>query len=219
MAKKIKMDEHKLISKYIETVLDHEKKPASIHKFCKELDIEEGVFYSYFGNFEKLERRIFSLFLENSLELLAKNEDFKDFDARNKVLSLYFTFFETLTANRSYVLMALNQNGSTLKNMGTLSDLRTHFKNFVKTLDIETIDFKQESIEKIQDKGREEFFWLQLLITLKFWMEDSSPSFEKTDVLIEKSVQASFDAMNTQPVKSFIDLGKFIVKERMNFKL
>ncbi|MDG1503318.1 MAG: TetR/AcrR family transcriptional regulator, partial [Flavicella sp.] len=49
--------------------------------------------------------------------------------------------------------------------------------------------------------------------------EDSSPSFEKTDVLIEKSVQASFDAMNTQPVKSFIDLGKFIVKERMNFKL
>ena len=103
--------------------------------------------------------------------------------------------------------------------MGTLSDLRTHFKNFVKTLDIETIDFKQESIEKVQEKGREEFFWLQLLITLKFWMEDSSPSFEKTDVLIEKSVQASFDAMNTQPVKSFIDLGKFIVKERMNFKL
>jgi hypothetical protein len=219
MTKKSKLDEHKLISKYIEIVLDHEKKPTSIYKFCKELQIEEGAFYSYFSNFEKLEKRIFSLFFENSLELLAKNDDFKDFDARNKVLSLYFTLFEMFTANRSYVIFALNQNSSSLKNMGTLSDLRTHFKNFVKTLDIEMIDFKQERIEKIQEKGREEFFWIQLLITLKFWMEDSSPSFEKTDVLIEKSVQASFDAMNTQPIKSFIDLGKFIVKERMNFKL
>jgi AcrR family transcriptional regulator len=219
MTKKSKLDEHKLISKYIEIVLDHGKKPTSIYKFCKELQIEEGAFYSYFSNFEKLEKRIFSLFFENSLELLAKNDDFKDFDARNKVLSLYFTLFEMFTANRSYVIFALNQNSSSLKNMGTLSDLRTHFKNFVKTLDIEMIDFKQERIEKIQEKGREEFFWIQLLITLKFWMEDSSPSFEKTDVLIEKSVQASFDAMNTQPIKSFIDLGKFIVKERMNFKL
>ena len=219
MAKKLKLDEHKLISKYIETVLDHGKKPTSIYKFCKELQIEEGTFYSYFSNFEKLEKRIFSLFFENSLELLAKNDDFKDFDARNKVLSLYFTLFEMFTANRSYVIFALNQSSSSLKNMGTLSDLRTHFKNFVKTLDIEMIDFKQERIEKIQEKGREEFFWIQLLVTLKFWMEDSSPSFEKTDVLIEKSVQASFDAMNTQPIKSFIDLGKFIIKERMNFKL
>ena len=50
-------------------------------------------------------------------------------------------------------------------------------------------------------------------------MDDTSSSFEKTDIFIEKSVHASFDIINTTPVKSFIDLGKFLLKEKMNFKL
>ncbi|MDG2073765.1 MAG: TetR/AcrR family transcriptional regulator, partial [Polaribacter sp.] len=78
---------------------------------------------------------------------------------------------------------------------------------------------KQEKFEKIQDKGIQEGFWIQFLMIIKFWMDDTSSSFEKTDIFIEKSVHASFDIINTTPVKSFIDLGKFLLKEKMNFKL
>jgi hypothetical protein len=51
---------------------------------------------------------------------------------------------------------------------------------------------------------------------MKFWMDDSSASFEKTDIFIEKSVNASFELMNIKPIQSLVDLGKFILKE--NFK-
>ncbi|MFN4199515.1 MAG: TetR/AcrR family transcriptional regulator, partial [Flavobacterium sp.] len=41
-----------------------------------------------------------------------------------------------------------------------------------------------------------------------------SKGFEKTDVLIEKSVKAAFDVMDTTPLESIFDLGKFIWKEK-----
>ena len=47
-------------------------------------------------------------------------------------------------------------------------------------------------------------------------MDDTSASFEKTDVFIEKSVNTSFDVLQVTPLKSVIDLGKFLFKEKMN---
>ncbi|PIV19236.1 MAG: heat-shock protein, partial [Flavobacteriales bacterium CG03_land_8_20_14_0_80_35_15] len=70
-----------------------------------------------------------------------------------------------------------------------------------------------------QEKSLEESAWIQLLITMKFWLDDTSASFEKTDIFIEKSLNASFDLLNVQPLKSIIDLGKFLFKEKMNPKL
>jgi hypothetical protein len=55
------------------------------------------------------------------------------------------------------------------------------------------------------------------LVLLKFWIEDQSPKFEKTDIAIEKSVQAVFDLLQSNPLEKWIDLGKFMVKE--GFKL
>jgi aconitase B len=86
-------------------------------------------------------------------------------------------------------------------------------------LDIETLDLKQEQLEKIQNKGKENIFWAQFMMILKFWIEDHSPSFEKTDIFIEKTVHASFDILNIKPVQSFLELGKFLLKEKMNFKM
>ena len=54
---------------------------------------------------------------------------------------------------------------------------------------------------------------------LKFWLEDTSESFEKTDVFIEKSINTSFDLLDTKALKSMLDLGKFIFKEKKHFKL
>ncbi|MNE93588.1 hypothetical protein D3C87_1812930 [compost metagenome] len=55
-------------------------------------------------------------------------------------------------------------------------------------------------------------------MTLKFWLEDASPAFEKTDIFIEKSVKATFELMNITPIDSLIDFGKFIFKEKIYSK-
>jgi len=212
------ISENQLVSKYIDILLETGKQPASIYTFSKELGIDESTFYKHFSSFEHLEEKVFTLFFDNATSLLENNEDFKDYDAKNKLLSLYFTYVEILTENRSYVLLALNDNKNSLKNLKKLEGLKKSFGHFINKLQIEKIDFKQERIEKFQERGIQEVFWVQFLIILKFWMDDSSSVFEKTDVFIEKSIHASFEIINTKPAKSFLDLGKFLLKEKMDFK-
>jgi hypothetical protein len=78
-------------------------------------------------------------------------------------------------------------------------------------------DFRtqQEKLQNFQEKTFQETSWIQLLLALKFWIDDSSPAFEKTDIYIEKSVKASFELMNIVPLDSLIDFGKFIFKEKI----
>ena len=219
MAPQKEINEIDIVTKYIDTLLTTGEAPKSIYVFSQKLSIEESEFYTYFTSFEHLEERIFTLFFENAISVLEKNEDFNQYDAKNKVLSLYFTYIEILTTNRSYVLLALKGSGKSFQQSKKLKGLKKMFGNFTKTLHIDKINIKQETIEKLQDKGIQEGFWLQFLMIIKYWMEDTSASFEKTDLFIEKSVQASFDVLQTKPAKSIIDLGKFLLKERMNFKM
>ncbi len=215
MAKKKNITQLDIISMYMDYVLEHNEDPKSVYKFAKENNFEEQLFYNSFASFEAIKKSIFTVFFENTLALLHKSEEFETFDARNQLLSFYFTFFENLTANRSYVVYALSGQGNKLKTLSILSGLRTHFKKFIDTLNIEKLELKQERLEKFQDKAINESAWIQLIMTMQFWLNDTSSSFEKTDVFIEKSVNASFDVLNIAPVKSVIDFGKFLFKEKM----
>jgi hypothetical protein len=46
-------------------------------------------------------------------------------------------------------------------------------------------------------------------------LDDTSKGFEKTDILIEKSVNTVVDLADTKPLESLFDLGKFLWKEKM----
>lgn len=216
MAKKKNIKQSDIVSFYMDYVLTHNHKPKSVYAFAKDNNFEEQKFYEFFNSFEVLEQSIFKIFFDNTLEVLHKSEDYQSFDARNKLLSFYFTFFEVLTANRSYVIHALNADKNQLKSLKVLSHLKKSFTNYIELLDIKTLDLKQEKLEKLKNRGLKESAWFQLLLTMKFWMDDTSPSFEKTDIYIEKSVQASFDLIDTTPLRSLIDFGKFLYKEKIH---
>ncbi|MCM4151204.1 heat-shock protein [Arenibacter sp. N53] len=216
MAKKKTISENDIISTYMDFVLEHNENPKSVYAFAKAYNFEESKFYQFFGSFEAIEKHVFKAFFDNTLSVMEKSDDYKSFDARNKLLSFYFTFFENLTANRSYVVYALDRHKNGLKRLTILSELKKSFTAYIEGLDIKTLEIKQEQIDKIQRRALQESAWLQLLLTMKFWIDDTSSSFEKTDIFIEKSVNTSFDILNIAPLKSVIDFGKFIFKERMH---
>jgi len=216
MAKKKSISKHDIIVLYMDYVLEHNEQPKSVYIFSKANNFEEAKFYEFFASFEAVQIQIFKTFFDNTISTLNKSEDYLSFDARNKLLSFYFTFFENLTANRSYVVHALYDHKNTMKGLTLLSKLRNSFMLFIDDLNIETLDIKQEEINKLQKRALQESAWLQLLLTIKFWLEDTSPSFEKTDIFIEKSVNTSFDVFNIAPLKSVIDFGKFLYKEKMH---
>ena len=215
MAKKKNITQNDIISFYMDYVLEHDQQPKSVYSFAKHNNFEETKFYEYFGTFEAVEKHVFKAFHDNSIATLQKCEDYPEFEPRDKLLSYYFTFFENLTANRSYVVYALNKHKNNLKSFKALAALKSSFTHYISELGIELIDIKEDRLDKIQNRGLQETAWLQLLLTMKFWIDDTSSSFEKTDIFIEKSVNTSFDVLNIAPLKSLIDFGKFIFKEKI----
>lgn len=214
--KKTSITRESIISIYMNYRLEKNEKPKSVYQLTQLNNIDESVFYTFFGSLEGIEKEIYKLFLEKTITILHKDASYEGYDMKNKLLSFYFTFFELLTANRSYVLMSLKEHQMPLKNLALLTELRKGFLKFI--TNITTIDpiVKNEKVEKFQSKAIEESAWIQFLLTLKFWMDDNSPSFEKTDIYIEKSVKLSFELMNTAPLESLIDFGKFLFKEAKN---
>ncbi|EJL59807.1 TetR family transcriptional regulator C-terminal domain-containing protein [Flavobacterium sp. CF136] len=217
-AKKKILSKEDIVSIYMNQVLEKGEKPKSVYHFAKENDFTEAEFYTFFGTLEGLEKEIFKLFFTNTIDLLHKNTDYREYNMKNKMLSFYFTFFEVLTANRSYVLQSLKLNRNPLKNLVQLTLLRDSFKEYVSEILTDDYRIEQEKLQKFQEKGIQESAWLQLMLTIKFWMDDASAAFEKTDIFIEKSVNASFELMNVAPMNHLIDLGKFLFKEKIYSK-
>lgn len=212
--KKTVITKDKIVSLYMNYKLENNNKPKSVYQFAKENGFEEKDFYSFFGTLESVEKEIFKIFLEKTLDLVQKDPSYETYDMKSKMLSFYFTFFEMLSANRSYVVMSLKEHQNQLKNLMQLSSLRVEFKNFIAAILTDEVRTQHEKFQNIQEKAIQESAWIQFLLTMKFWMEDESPAFEKTDIYIEKSVKASFELMNIAPLESLIDFGKFIFKEK-----
>lgn len=215
MAKKKKITSNDIISWYMDYVLEHNHQPKTVYAFAKANNFDEQMFYDFFGSFDAVEKHVFSAFHHNTVRVIESSDDYPNYEPRHKLLSFYFTFFENLTANRSYVKFALDQHKTNLKAMELLKDLKREFTGYIERLGIDLIDIKQEQIDRVQQRGLKETAWLQLLLTMKFWLDDTSPAFEKTDIYIEKSVNTSFDVLDVAPVRSLINFGKFIFKEKI----
>lgn len=212
---KEEIKKEQIISAYMEYVLINEKTPKSVFKFCREHDFEESRFYEYFGSFEGLQMEIWNSFYEQTILLANTSEEYASYSNREKMLTFFYTFFELLTLNRSYVLFTLKEHQNILRNLVQLKGLRKNIKNFAADLIRENNKVKKLKILKQSVTVFSEGAWLQTLFLLKYWMDDNSAGFENTDVAIEKSVRAIFDVFDTQPLESVLDFGKFLWKDKM----
>lgn len=214
-SKKQLIDDDQLIEMYMNTVLEKNEAPKNVYLFCKENSVEEADFYSFFNSLDALKETIWVKFFENTVNTLHKDTNYAGYENRNKLLSLYFTFFEILTLNRTYVYYALKDNKEGLRNLKQLTSLRNHFKDYIVDILKSAETEKDSKIKKVTTPLFSEGAWLQFLFILKFWLDDRSKGFEKTDIMIEKAVKATFDILDTTPLESLFDLGKFIWKERV----
>ncbi len=196
----------------MEHALEHEHFPSSVYRFCKDHKIDEAQFYHHYASLDSVKHAVWEAFYDNVHGLLAKNKAYAEMSRKDRLLSFYYTFFEVLLLNRSYVLMALNEGNQPLKNLGQLKNLRKAIKTFA----TELIEEGNEEKSRFTTNPVELFSeatWAQLLLLMKFWMSDSSKGFEKTDALIEKSVNVVFEVFDSTRLDTILDLGKFLWKE------
>lgn len=203
----------KIKSAYIEHLLLKGKKPASVFEFTRTLGIQESEFYQLFGSFEVLEKEIWSGFIQTTLNTLSTSEEYITYPAREKLLSFYFTLIEVLKKNRSFILMS-HEKGFEMLKSHVLSKTRDVFKEYAAQLIGEGIE-SGEIVKRpyISDKYPEGL-WLQMLFVLKFWINDDSREFQKTDAAIEKAVKLSFDLMSPGAVDSLVDMARFLYQNK-----
>lgn len=218
MNKKKNSSKLDILTLYMDLVSEQKMKPLDVEDFCDQVHLEEDNFYQHFKSLKKVEKTIFNELFENSLEVLNESEEFISFDGKNKLLSFYFTFFENLTLNRAYVEVVLKGCKNQLKSYKTLSTLKKSFLLFVDSLELSESILPIDGLEKIQTNVISYAAWIQLLATLKFWLDDTSDSFEKTDIFIEKSINTSFELIENKFLKNAFDFGKFVYKEKIQKK-
>ena len=209
------IDDNYIISLYMNDILEDNHNTKNVYIFCKKNSIEESDFYSFFGSLEAVKQSIWTKFLENAISTLEKDENYANYPNKSKLLSLYFTLFEILTLNRSYVIFSLMENKEGMKNLKDFKHFRLHFKNFIKDIMDTSTSENSSRVAKVARPVFSEGAWIQFLFILKFWMDDTSKSFEKTDIIIEKSVNTVVDLLDTKPLENLFDLGKFLWKEKM----
>ena len=214
MAKKKKISRENLIDAYMSFIEERKKYPITIASLAKAYNFEEQAFYKHFKSTKQLDKEIYESFVTQTIALLLQSESYHEFKAREKLLSFYYTLFELLTANRGYVLLTIKSKKHYFSSSALLKRFRAAFTTFITSIDIETIRFNEDTIDKLQLKLIADFAWLQFYGVLKFWIDDTSADFEKTDILIEKSINTGFDLINIQPLRSVIDLGKFLLNEK-----
>ena len=135
---------HKIEITIDEIVHATEDNSKNFQSFEDVLDIKEDEFYGFFGSFESLQQIIWNKFFDNSYGLMQKNKQYASMTNEEKMLTFFFTFFENLTLNRSYVLFIIKEHKYSLEGLMQLKGLRKKFKDFASKLIEERNDEKQQ---------------------------------------------------------------------------
>lgn len=213
MKKKTPLSHEYIMLQYSDYLLNHGERPKNVFLFAKENKFEEKEFYHYFAGFEQLENEMLKHFFEKSLELVESGT--QCVSAKEKLLNVYFVFFENLTMNRSVVLQIVGE--TKWQHLKVLDGLRIRFSAFVNSLafpEPEIMKNAGQRMQEMNEKSRLGLLWLHLLSVLEFWKSDTSPDFEKTDLFIEKTIDTGFELLENEPLRKLVDLGKFLWKEK-----
>lgn len=203
-----------IMASFIKCKLMKGRNPESVYSFAVEHGISESDFYSEFASFEALEREIWKGFLERTLNILTKSTEYGSYSVKEKLLAFFYTILEVWRENRSYILLEWNEKGNFEFFSGNLKSARETFLQYIKNLTEEGINTGEIKKRPLITERYGEILWFYLLFVLRFWIKDDSKNFEKTDVLIEKSMKLIFELFQEGPLDSAIDLVKFLYQNR-----
>ncbi len=196
-------------------VLEHGTAPKSVFKFAKDLKLKEEDFYEYFTSFEAIKSAVWSDIFEGTLSRIESQEIFKEYSAREKFLSFLFTWIEELKKNRSYLLSLYGEKSSNLMSLPKeVAEFKQQFKDFANEIVLEGKETEEIASRPIISDRYDEALWVQTWFVFRYWIDDRSPRFEKTDAAIEKSVNLAFDLMGKSALDSFLDFAKFLYQSK-----
>ncbi len=199
---------------YQDYVLEHGKLPETVRLFTKYLDITDESFYKHFGSLKNIEASIWNDYYETTLEVIQKDPEFEEMQAREKHLSFLYTLVELVKPDRSFILFRLENKKPT-----NIPKELQNTQQIISSADIywaKTFDFLPERAKEGTQSTYRRVLWSHSIATLLFWVQDDTGESKDTDVFIEKSTRTVFDVGELPALDSIFDLSKFFL-QKMGF--
>jgi AcrR family transcriptional regulator len=204
----------KIKDKFLDYYLSEGKLPPSVFQFSKSIKMTEPDFYDEFGSFDAILQQIWSDFFTETFDVLKKQTEYQEFSVRDKLLTFHYSLIEVLKKNRSFILLSHTklQKPMMMKPNNVLNMAKREFMEYAQELVVEGQENREIEPRLLLQLSNQypSLLWRLTLSITEFWIKDTSRLFEKTDSLIEKSVNASMDLMGKTAFDSLFDLGKFM---------
>lgn len=202
----------KILSKYIDFIQLHKKRPKSIEAFMEELNMKKTTFHKYFSSFKQLEKEFWRSNFIEVLQNIQKQEVYNSYSVNEKLLAFYFSWIEGLKVYREFVTFSLSEERVYELYPDSFELFKRDFEDYCNRLVTEGLETEEVAKRVYITDKYQYLLWYQPVSIVKFWVKDSSKDFEDTDALIEKTVNFSFDLMRSNGVDSFFDLAKFHIQ-------
>ena len=210
------MEKNDIKTPYIAFVLEHHKRPASVHTFMKSINAEEKEFYQHYSSFEALERSIWADSFQQTIDKIRQESVYEGYSVREKLLAFYFTLIEQLKAVRSfaqYTHQQADKELAWLKGEGLLKESEKIFKEYVSQLITEGVYTEEIADRMFLTDRYADALWLETGFIVRFWLKDRSDNFEKTDAAIEKAVNLTLDLLGKNIFDASFDFIKFLLSK------
>ena len=207
---------------YIDYVLTEGEQPKSVYIFAKKHKMAEEEFYKHFGSFNAIEQTIWTDLAKKTIGEIKTQDVWGTYNAREKALSFFYSFFELLKGSRSFAAYSIKHQPKGFTTPRVFEGLKTEVDNFNTDILNEGLESGELSDRKFFAKRYKDALWVQFVFVLNFWINDNSTSFEKTDEAIEKGINVTFDLFQRSPIDNLFEYGKFLaknggMKEKMGF--
>ncbi len=201
--------EEKIIEAYKEMLITGE---GEINSFTisKKVGISEKDFFQHFNSADDIARKIWSNLADTVIESLNSSELFSSYPPRQKILSYYFTFFETALSERSFIEATINKSKS-------LKTYKEKFKQFVSDIVQEGIAVEDIKERLTLSNYYPEVLWQLHVRLLHFWLKDVSDRFVETEKAIEVYAKVPLELMGPNLLDSLFETARFDF-ERLNLQ-
>ena len=200
----------RIIEAFSDTLRETGNPPETVFGFCKRLDLPEREFFREFASLHAVESAYWEQNIHRVILSVESGAEWAEFDARQRLLSFLYAFFEDSLNHRSVMLSRLAKLGP-LARPDFLRGFESRFKAFGKGIVAQGI-----ASGEIAERGRlsvlyPEVLYLHLRGVIDFNLRDESRGYERTDAFIEKTVAVAFDLLRTQVFDSALDLARFLI--------
>lgn len=181
--------------------------PINAYTVAQKAGISEQEFYAHFASADAIGSHIWTQLAHEVSEALHSSAQYREYPARQKVLSYFFTFFEVAVKERTFI-------DQTLGDDRIMKAYKTAFKELMQQIVEEGLATDDIKDRLYQSRNYPIVMWELHMKLVRFWLRDESEGFAETEKAVENYSKLPLEMMGPNLVDSMVDTVKYELERR-----